>query len=78
MRAGARVPGRRVSPRRVQAPPSICGLCLGPFWGKRLKKNVLRATQASGRGGTMEVLLAGDRARLAGYALTVLRGELRV
>jgi PhzF family phenazine biosynthesis protein len=49
---------------------------LGPFWGKKLGKNELAAYQASERGGTLRVRLAGDRVVLGGRAVTVLRGEL--
>ena len=49
---------------------------LGPFWAGRLGKRSLRAYQASPRGGVVEVELAGDRVRLGGQAVTVLRGEL--
>jgi len=34
------------------------------------------ACQASARGGTLGVRLAGDRVKLTGHAVTVLRGEL--
>jgi PhzF family phenazine biosynthesis protein len=50
--------------------------CLGPFWGRRLGKQEMLAHQASARGGMVRVRLAGDRVRLAGRAVTVLRGEL--
>jgi PhzF family phenazine biosynthesis protein len=50
--------------------------CLTPFWAARLGKNELRAWQASARGGMLRVRLAGDRVKLAGHAVTVLRGEL--
>jgi predicted PhzF superfamily epimerase YddE/YHI9 len=36
------------------------------------------AYQASPRGGVLRVTVAGDRVTLAGRAVTVLRGELRV
>ena len=49
---------------------------LGPFWGARLGKKQLVGYQASTRGGTVVVRLHGDRARLGGQAVTVLRGEL--
>jgi PhzF family phenazine biosynthesis protein len=49
---------------------------LGPFWSARLGKTVLAAYQASPRGGTIEVEVAGDRVLLGGRAVTVLRGEL--
>ena len=48
---------------------------LGPFWSKRLGKNDLYAYQASPRGGTLRVRVAGDRVFLGGKAVTVLRGE---
>jgi predicted PhzF superfamily epimerase YddE/YHI9 len=34
------------------------------------------ARQVSARGGTMRVTLDGDRVRMAGQAITVMRGEL--
>lgn len=49
---------------------------LGPFWGERLGKQELVAYQASERGGIVKVRLAGARVKLAGQAVTVLRGEL--
>ena len=50
--------------------------CLGPFWGNRLGKAELRGYQASARGGIVHVGLAGERVKLRGQAVTVLRGEL--
>ena len=50
--------------------------CLGPFWSRRLGKNALLARQVSERGGALKVTLAGDRVRLGGQAVTVLRGEI--
>lgn len=50
--------------------------CLGPFWSKRLGKSQLLAYQASARGGTVRVRVAGDRVYLGGQAVTVVRGEL--
>ncbi|MEM1415388.1 MAG: PhzF family phenazine biosynthesis protein, partial [Myxococcota bacterium] len=49
---------------------------LGPFWQRELGRPVLRAAQLSTRGGRLEVEPAGDRVRLRGRAVTVLRGEL--
>lgn len=57
----------------------VCGsahCCLGPYWGERLGKTDLVAYQASPRGGVLRVGLRGDRVRLGGQAVTVLRGEL--
>lgn len=50
--------------------------CLGPFWSVRLGRQDLNAFQASPRTGTMSVQVDGDRVRLLGQAVTVLRGEL--
>jgi PhzF family phenazine biosynthesis protein len=49
---------------------------LGPFWGKRLDKDSLKAYQASARGGVIYIHLKDDRVYLSGHAVTVLRGEL--
>ena len=50
--------------------------CLTPFWSRRLGRTELVARQVSARGGTLRVKLDGDRVRLRGQAVTVLRGEL--
>ena len=50
--------------------------CLGPYWSKRLNKTEFVAYQASPRGGVVRVRVAGDRVKLGGQAVTVLRGEL--
>jgi PhzF family phenazine biosynthesis protein len=50
--------------------------CLTPFWSKRLNKKAMTAYQASARGGVVRVRLEGDRVKLSGQAVTVLRGEL--
>jgi len=49
---------------------------LGPFWGKRLGREELTGYQASARGGVVRVRLDGERVRLGGQAVTVVRGEL--
>jgi PhzF family phenazine biosynthesis protein len=49
--------------------------CLAGFWGKRLKKSTLVGYQASPRGGTVRVTLAGERVLLGGRAVLVSRGE---
>ena len=49
---------------------------LAVYWAERLGKTEFRAYQTSARGGVLRVRLAGDRVRLAGQAVTVLRGEL--
>jgi len=50
--------------------------CLGPYWSGRLGKNPLLAYQASARGGIVRVETMGERVKLGGQAVTVLRGEL--
>lgn len=57
----------------------VCGsahCCLGPYWGARLGKTDLLAAQVSPRGGVIRVGLRGDRVKLSGQAVTVMRGEL--
>ncbi len=49
---------------------------LTPYWAKRLGKNPLKAKQLSRRTGNLEVEHVGDRVKLKGYAITVLRGKL--
>ena len=49
---------------------------LGPYWQSRLGKSQLVGYQASPRGGIVRVRVVGDRVRLGGKAVTVLRGEL--
>ena len=50
--------------------------CLAPFWATRLGKTDLIGHQVSARGGVVRVSVRGDRVRLGGSAVTVLRGEL--
>jgi PhzF family phenazine biosynthesis protein len=50
--------------------------CLTPYWSERLGKTEMNAYQASPRGGAIRVRLDSDRVKLAGHAVTVLRGEL--
>jgi len=49
---------------------------LAPYWSAKLGKKELMAYQASTRGGEIRLRLDGDRVRLGGQAVTVLRGEL--
>ena len=50
--------------------------CLGPFWRERLGQDAFTAYQASARGGIVRVRVEGERVRLGGQAVTVLRAEL--
>jgi len=49
---------------------------LAPYWSAKLGKNELVAFQASPRGGELRLRVAGDRIKIGGQAVTVLRGEL--
>jgi predicted PhzF superfamily epimerase YddE/YHI9 len=49
---------------------------LGPWWASKLGKDELLGFQCSARGGTVRVRPDGDRVRLGGRAVTVMRGEL--
>lgn len=57
----------------------VCGsahCCLGPYWAAKLSKTELIAYQASPRGGVLKLGVRGGRIKLAGQAVTVMRGEL--
>jgi PhzF family phenazine biosynthesis protein len=49
---------------------------LTPYWSEKLGKKELVAYQASPRGGELRLRLVGDRVKIGGQAVTVLRGEL--
>ncbi|HEY7636544.1 MAG TPA: PhzF family phenazine biosynthesis protein [Gemmatimonadales bacterium] len=49
---------------------------LAPYWCPKVGRNDLVGYQASSRGGTVQVRLAGERVKLGGEAVTVLKGEL--
>ncbi len=49
---------------------------LAPYWAAKLGMTDLVAYQASARGGELMLRLVGDRVRISGQAVTVLRGEL--
>jgi PhzF family phenazine biosynthesis protein len=51
---------------------------LAPFWSERMQRTEFTAYQASPRGGFLRLRLDGGRVRLAGRAVTVLRGDLIV
>jgi PhzF family phenazine biosynthesis protein len=50
--------------------------CLTPYWANKLGKTEMIAYQASARGGTLRVRLAGERVLLSGQAVTIMRCEL--
>jgi predicted PhzF superfamily epimerase YddE/YHI9 len=49
---------------------------LAPYWSSKLGRTELLGYQASPRGGTIQVRMAGERVKLGGEAVTVLKGEL--
>ena len=49
--------------------------CLGPYWMKKLKKEIFTAYQASERGGILKVQV-GERVLISGKAVTVMEGQL--
>ena len=49
---------------------------LGPYWQSRLGKSEFTARQVSERGGDLRVRVDGERVRIAGQAVTVMRAEL--
>lgn len=51
---------------------------LVPYWAEQLGKNELFARQVSKRGGELFCELAGDRVKIAGNAITFLKGEIYV
>jgi predicted PhzF superfamily epimerase YddE/YHI9 len=51
---------------------------LAPYWSARLGKSTLHARQVSARGGELWCTLADDRVKIAGNAVTYLRGQLTV
>ena len=49
---------------------------LAPFWAERFGRAEMHARQLSPRGAEIHVALAGDRVRISGQAVTVLRGQI--
>ena len=49
-----------------------------PFWAERLGKTILHARQISRRGGELFCKLAGDRVKIAGRAVTYMKGVIEV
>jgi PhzF family phenazine biosynthesis protein len=49
---------------------------LAPFWSQRLGKTDLVSYQASSRGGLVRMRPEGDRVKLSGQAVTVLKADL--
>jgi PhzF family phenazine biosynthesis protein len=57
----------------------VCGsahCALGPYWADKLGSADLNGYQASRRGGAVRVRVRGDRVRLGGRAITIMRGRL--
>ena len=51
-------------------------ICLAPYWKKKLGKDEMIGYQASERGGIVKVRVDGNRVKLGGQAVTILRCEL--
>lgn len=51
---------------------------LVPYWAAKLGKKDFTAFQASARGGVLRLRLEGDRVKIAGRAVTVIKGEILV
>ena len=49
---------------------------LGPYWGQKLGKTEVTGFQLSRRTGVIHVRCAGERVKLGGKAVTVVRGEI--
>lgn len=49
---------------------------LGPYWSAKLGRAELSGYQASRRGGIVRTTIVGERVKLGGRAVTVVRGEL--
>jgi len=49
---------------------------LVPFWANRLGKSPLKAYQASSRGGVLQCEDLGDRVKIAGKAVTYMKGHI--
>lgn len=52
--------------------------CLAPYWGARLNKTEMLAYQASARGGEVKVRIEGERVRLSGKGVTVIKGNMKI
>jgi PhzF family phenazine biosynthesis protein len=50
--------------------------CLAPYWAEKVGRAAFVAHQLSRRGGVLHLRLDGNRVRIRGQAVTVLRGEL--
>ena len=50
--------------------------CLGPYWAERLGKTELTGFQLSNRTGIVRVRCVGERVKLGGKAITIVRGEI--
>jgi PhzF family phenazine biosynthesis protein len=49
---------------------------IGSYWTEQLGRTGIRARQASARGGDLNVTIEGDRAKVAGRAVTMAAGDL--
>ena len=78
-RAQADFVSRFFAPRAGVAEDPVTGsahCALGPYWQAKLGKDTLVGRQLSARGGTVQVRVEGDRVKLGGTAVTVVKGVL--
>lgn len=52
--------------------------CLTPYWGEKLQKREMNARQVSSRGGHLELVWQGERVKLIGTAIEILKGNLTI
>ncbi len=51
---------------------------LGPYWGEKLNKNILRAKQVSDRGGELQIRIESGRTFIRGQAVTAFSGTIHI
>lgn len=51
---------------------------MAPYWADRLGHDEFVARQVSARGGTLRCRVAGERVRLAGFAVDYLKGTIQL
>lgn len=63
----------------IEDPVSGSAHCtLFPYWSQRLRKNHLKAYQASKRGGDLILDLVEERVHITGQAITIMDGKMRM
>ena len=52
--------------------------CLAPYWSDHFDRDELTGFQASGRGGIVRTKVKGDRVKLSGQAVTIMKASLLI